>query len=222
VKLISGYQAWDRFAYKQACDDIGKASRTLGLAWESRQGYQHLTAQLRDQENVLNSISRSLRNEAPSLDLLKDLLANARRRAVMEQRHDDSVARLYRFFEGLAQSVLWERHELRTAAIPAERLPKNEEWERVRQRAKDTLAKLGLEDSYRLLLDLNDPLGKAFPRIARGGDIHKMLQERNSSLMAHGVQAVGTKVFNGMFQACLDLAGWSESDLTAFIRLPED
>jgi CRISPR-associated protein (TIGR02710 family) len=221
--MIEGFQDWDRFSYKGAQDKLTKSRRILALAWPARQGHSLLPARLEGLSKVLQSLLDAQRDEAPSEALLKDLLANALRRAEMEQRADDAVARLYRFIEGLAQQVLFDRHGLRTASLPVEKLPESPEWQRARERAEKGAVKLGLEESCRLLRDLGDPVGqRLFDRVARGGDLHNWLQERNSSLLAHGTKPVAPKVFEGFFDACLALSGWTRDNLTAFLRLPEE
>ena len=118
----------------------------------------------------VREIRSSLRDEAPSLPLLEDLLASAQRRQDMG-RYDDAVARLYRFMEGLAQCTLWERFQLRTGARPVEPLPQDSSWDGARSRAVEGCVQLGLKDAYRLLEARGDLLGAVAQRLGERGDL---------------------------------------------------
>lgn len=121
-----------------------------------------------------------------------DLLANADRRG-KERKFDDAVARLYRLAEYLAQHVLETKHGQKSGSI-------SKEWLKgkclLKKYAGDSSnnegnVKLGLQDCYSLLGDLGEPL-----KLNCG--LRNLLQSRNNSILAHGLQPVPEEVFTAL------------------------
>ena len=149
---------------------------------------------------------------------IADLLANALRRR-HEARYDDGVARLYRAIESLAQLSLAERHEIpSTDNVPLDRVPEplRDEWA---LRVRDGKLQVGLQDAFALLDELGDQTGKAFKALRLDDRERSPLAARNQSILAHGFEPVGMKVFDQVWRSAMSLGGFSDSELPEFSHL---
>lgn len=216
--LAEGYDAWDRFDHRSAADLLGRWSKSandFAALLDDGTRTDDLLSIVCGQLTHLRSLDAS---RGPSWPLVKDLLANARRRS-LEGRFDDAVARLYRAVEAIAQTRLSEKHEFQdTSKLPWERVPDplRSEWAPY---AVDRLLKIGLQDAYRLLRALADPVGIRFHELGLDDRERSPLASRNASILAHGYQPVSTKVDAVLWNASLALADLTEDDLPRFVRL---
>jgi len=195
VRIIDGFDRWDKF-------DQGNAARILrevGFHGPRNGAYQV-------KEDLLERI-RGMRSQADQgkidEDLLADLANNAWRRWY-EGKFDDAVARVYRLVEMLAQWVLQARHGIKTGNVDPARVP--ESWRgklEARRDRRDGRVKIGLAESYALLLELGSPLGALYQENGRLGEL---LGRRNSSILGHGMIPVGRETCEGLFAAALALA----------------
>ncbi|MCX7920372.1 MAG: TIGR02710 family CRISPR-associated CARF protein [bacterium] len=202
-QLAAGYSAWDRFDIKSAyeiffalnkTDDIDKILRAWGIKSKFESHLQYL---------------RMERDQQFSLHQAIDLFANAQRRAKTEKKFDDALARLYRLTEYLAQVRLahynlYKRvnnQEVDTEAIDLDRLAQLLPAQRLatyRNRTDPSSGKLrlALVESYRLLAELNDNLGKMFCNEYNQSDLKKLLTARNTSILAHGFQPIPESLYD--------------------------
>lgn len=121
--------------------------------------------------------------------LVNDLLRNVDVCATT-CRYDDAAGRLYRATELLAQIHLRRCYGINTAkvdlaspGIPAE----SHQWLSQYRKENGTIA-IGLFPAYRLLADMNDPLGKYAEK--RTNDLKKCIERRNTSIFAHGLTPI--------------------------------
>jgi CRISPR-associated protein (TIGR02710 family) len=216
--LAEGYDAWDRFDHQAAAarlNDVSKAANDVRILLGSRAKAEDLLTAVQVHHAHLMQLDAS---EGPSRALVADLLANARRR-LDEGRYDDAVARLYRAIEALAQTRFGEAHGLPdTSTVPLDRIPPplHDEWAPA---AADGMLKLGLQDDYRLLHALGDPLGAHFRQLGLDDRQRSPLAARNASILAHGFQPIGAKVCGQLDAAALALAGLEEGELPRFPKL---
>ncbi|TGH17923.1 MAG: TIGR02710 family CRISPR-associated protein [Aphanocapsa feldmannii 277cI] len=129
-------------------------------------------------------------------ELVQDLPLNAERR-VTQKRYDDAVGRLYRAMELTAQLLLCcgVRERLcgdgKTKGI-IEHLPerlRSAYLEKQKQSRKgEGPLQLALTESYKLLADLDHPVGARWNE--REGQLKGVLKHRNNSLFAHGFQPI--------------------------------
>jgi CRISPR-associated protein (TIGR02710 family) len=175
-------------------------------------------------ETIIRTIKRDqqtlqkLVDQPRSMAMVADLLGNARRRK-NEARCDDGVARLYRAIESIAQIALAERHGIpSTEAVALERVPESlrDRWVRS---AKDGKLHLGLQNAFALLDELGDQIGKAFYALGLHDTQRSPLSARNQSILAHGFQPVGFKVFDQLWSAAMKLGNFSNDDLSEFPHL---
>ena len=162
--LAKGLEAWERFDHDTALkclkshgEEFSEACRALRLiqGLEGASGYEKVF----------------------------DLLDNACRRA-SQGRYDDACARVYRALEMFAQIRLKKEYNLDSSNIRVKKLPIELKEKYKSKRGKSGKIQLALRNSYELLSDLNDPVGKLYEEVQ--DDIRKMLDLRNYSILAHG------------------------------------
>jgi CRISPR-associated protein (TIGR02710 family) len=217
AQLLEVFALWDQFHHSKAVNrlkDVEKNRNDLGYFLDE--------TSCRAVENSLGSWKQRLDVLAegkPSRQLIEDLIANAERRS-RESRYDDAVARLYRAVEAMAQWRLAERHNIPdTGAVTLEKIP---EPLRAELRAgADGALQLGLQNAYRLLEALGDPLGARFQALNLHDPQQSPLAERNQSILAHGWKPVSSQGWEALWKKVLELAselGISEPNL---LRFPE-
>ncbi|MFV1968996.1 MAG: TIGR02710 family CRISPR-associated CARF protein [Pirellulaceae bacterium] len=212
--LAEAYLAWDRFEHGKAADALEKLRKNLNdlSAVFSESAADTLSDRITRHIEHLSALRGS---QTISHPLVVDLLANACRRA-SEKRFDDAVARLYRVTEALAQMQLREQHEIEnTGNVPLERIPValQTEWS---GRVEEGGMRLGLQDAYRLLAELDDDLGRRFQSLQWQDRNRSPLVARNHSILAHGFGPVSEKTYNQLWKGCLELAGITEDQLPVF------
>jgi CRISPR-associated protein (TIGR02710 family) len=215
-QLCEGYGSWDRFQHQQALHRVGdvlKNTTDLQAVFGSNRSETIIRTIKRDQQTL-----QKLVDQPRSMAMVADLLGNARRRK-NEARCDDGVARLYRAIESIAQIALAERHGIpSTEAVALERVPESlrDRWVRS---AKDGKLHLGLQNAFALLDELGDQIGKAFYALGLHDTQRSPLSARNQSILAHGFQPVGFKVFDQLWSAAMKLGNFSNDDLSEFPHL---
>jgi CRISPR-associated protein (TIGR02710 family) len=215
-QLCEGYGLWDRFQHKEAIPhiaDVLKNANDLHAVLGPELSESLCRSIRRDQQRLQQLVAQPL-----SRVKIADLLANALRRR-HEARYDDGVARLYRAIESLAQLSLAERHEIpSTDNVPLNRVPEplRDEWA---LRVRDGKLQVGLQDAFALLDELGDQTGKAFKALRLDDRERSPLAARNQSILAHGFEPVGMKVFDQVWRSAMSLGGFSDSELPEFPHL---
>lgn len=230
-----GYYFWDNFHYEKGLNFLRQAeSRFNVLASASgrqvlkdflhalRLNVSHLERVKVELNLLVKSTSTKEKQkeaEAPAdgRALLLDLLANAVRRAEVEFKFDDAVARLYSAVEKIAKTRLLVAHgidnsDVDPAAIPDPKLA--EELARECRNDREGKIQLPLHRSFELLHALGDEVGETYQR--RQVELRKVLNIRNSSLLAHGYQPVTADTYQKLLAISLDFAGATREDLPVF------
>jgi len=189
--LSAAFAAWDRFDHAAALERL--------FAYRNRIGRD-----LNDHLGALGYLTRDCPEREP-LRLL-DLWHNAERRAV-QGRYDDAVARAYRLIEWSAQWLLDTRLAIKTADIPAERVPAGVNLEPDR----DGKRKAGLYLSWSLIGHWcgESPAGAFFA--AARDELRHHLQARNASILAHGFAPIDAGVWT-------KLHGWLDTAFLPMLR----
>jgi CRISPR-associated protein (TIGR02710 family) len=220
--LLDGFAHWERF-------DHGAAARSFRLFLAQRNLLAQLLTQAQvealavEGERALASLAGLEGNARASRAFVLDLLGNAHRR-LSERRYCDSVARAYRAVEAIAQWRLADFHGIAsTGAVSMEFVPEplRTEWSAA---AENGYLKLGLQDAYRLLESLGDPVGCRFESselsaIPAEGPPKSPLTARNASYLAHGFQPAPETVAQALVDAALMLLEASIRDLPRFPKL---
>jgi len=197
---VGFYDAWEKFDHEKAaklCADLKGFDR----AWNVD------TAQNRDIVSRIAKAREKARNEErdPGRRLVRlctscgpailaDLLANARRRGE-EHRWDDAVARLYRLVELAAQVVLAKKYGIATSDVSRDFLARKGLLSKYEVRGEGRV-RLGQKQAYGLLADLGEEIGRAYQSESR---LQEHLPARNDSILAHGLDPVGSGVYESLF-----------------------
>lgn len=201
-RIIQMFDRWDKF------DHLGCVEILRGPGFQSPR-----TAKYRVERRLIGRLERmhaEANDGRATEDLLADLANNAWRRW-REGKYDDAVARLYRLVEMLAQwALLQPPFSIKTGDVNLARVP--ESWRgklEAKRDRRDGRVKIGLAESYALLLDLGSPLGAAYQENGRLGEL---LGRRNSSILGHGMTPVGRETCESLFAAALALAEAAVAD----------
>lgn len=175
ISLARAFGAWDRFEHETAFD-------LLRIFHDRLSSYVDALVKLLG------------KSQTTHYERVWDLVRNAERRA--EQGHyDDAVLRLYRALELFAQIRLEQEYELNTENLDLSKLPHSARrmfaWQKDQGRKRITA---GLFDAYRLLSVLDDPVGTLYEE-EWANPIKDVLERRNRSILAHGTQPVGKKIW---------------------------
>lgn len=215
--LITGYDLWDRFQHNQAKNSMqkGKSSLRTYVSGADDPKLPKLLSQVEKNAEFLSSLEDKTKKDYL---LVADLISNAKRRADLEGKYDDAVARLYRAIEMIAQAKLSSQYEIKTSSVPLLRIPESIREEYIQKyKDKDGKIKVPLQASYRLLAELGDELGGKF--ILQQDEVDRLLRSRNSSILAHGTEPIKEEIFQKLFRFILDFTDYSEEDLPVFPKL---
>lgn len=178
--LSEGYAAWDVADYGTALERLRAAREELGVELSEAalaERAEELVGWISSHLPFLGRLRGRL-----SAENVADMLENARRRITDQGRYDDGVARLYRCVEMHHQRRLAER---------------GVRWEKLEEGVRERF----LEEAG--LKELPEVLGlrhaRVLDRILSGEDVEDeavlrdLLQKRNRSILAHGMEPVGEK-----------------------------
>jgi CRISPR-associated protein (TIGR02710 family) len=191
MTLSQGFDAWDRFDHQRARELLTPYRRDIA----PKNPHYFMLIDL-------------LCSDKPHSEPLKiyDLWLNALRRSA-QGRFDDAVARLYRIIEWIAQWVLRKEFAISTYDIPEEFIPDDlrEPQEGALRKNRDGKYQAPLYYAWELVrLKSQGPIGDTIRKSSKA--LLAPLQIRNSSILAHGFQPVGTKEWESMRQ-------WFEKNL---------
>lgn len=220
ISAITAYAAWDRFQHGEATDPLKTGITELESYAEitGDAAVRELVEGLQTNLAFLNQLREKSRGfkELANGHLL-DLLANAWRRG-REGRYDDAVARLYRSLELAAQLAL-KKYSIDTGDVRLEQIPEPIRDEYQRKYSSKGKIKIPLEASLRLLEELRDELGERYS--SHGTELRKILDSRNSSILAHGSQPIKQSTFEKFFTIVLEFAGVDKNQLPSFPHWPD-
>lgn len=214
--LADAYAAWDRFDHRSARSHLANVVKNANdlLAVFGHRAHRSLMEHVaRSQAALAALIDADTQRDRT----IPDLLANADRRAA-EGRYDDSVARIYRAVEALAQNRLKAAYGVETHAVPLGALS-DELRAKAASFSNAGAVKLGLQDAYALLRHYGDPLGQRFEDLGWHILEGSPLIARNQSILAHGFAPVSEANFRTLMQGALHLAGLEAKDIPCFPRL---
>ena len=218
VDLSEGYALWDAFDYKGGWNKLQSARKALEMAalFGGPSGISGLMSGLK--ENILFLEKIVMGRQEVKAEIFLDLLANARRRAELEQRYEDATERLYRAIEVLAQVRLSEKG-FNTNDIDTVRLPASlrEEFTRRYTSRIDGKIKVGLEAAYGLLLELGDELGLAFNK--HWNSLKVLFEARNLSILAHGFAPIKPERYQQLWEMALKISDTRPERLPQFPRM---
>jgi CRISPR-associated protein (TIGR02710 family) len=179
LSLADAYSHWDLFCHTHFQGEYSKA----------RFGGDPALGQFKAQSETVRAVlelGKTLAAGKLSDLAVIDLINNARRR-IEEGKYDDATARLYRACEMLAQWRLASSHGIDSANVDLSKVPNgSKHWLETCRSPKGDIH-VGLRKAYRLLDEMQDPLGKQF---TADKTLPGVLRERNESILAHGTKPV--------------------------------
>ena len=183
ISACHAFDAWDRLAYGEA--------RQLLTPYR-----QHFV----DHYLVLEALCL----DSPLDRYLKveEILLGAERRAA-QGRYDDSLARLYRALEMIAQIRLGT-YGIDTASVDLSRVPEGERAGLGSQRAVDGKVVLNLFSAWTLLEALGDAALSNWFR-QRKDQVKDFLIVRNQSILAHGTTPIDVAVYRSQGERTIEL-----------------
>ncbi|MGB9625689.1 MAG: TIGR02710 family CRISPR-associated CARF protein [Phycisphaerae bacterium] len=199
--LGEAYEAWDRFDYRAAAAKLRDSQRywpqdrpadALAGRPSTMWTWVENAGKLAANYALIQAVRDAVKDGEFAPAIAGDLLANADR-CLRRKDWDDAVTRLYRACELLAQIRLWREYKQKTGNIDPTQLPDllRAEYAKRKEACGKNKLELGLREAYRLLEQLEDPLGTEFAKRYgthdRRGELQGLLGSRNSSLLAHGV-----------------------------------
>lgn len=213
-EMVIGYDLWDRFKHSEAKKHLYRSRDVLFVLGTEKKEIRVIA---HDLEKNLQFIEGLTAGNKPSIFHFRDLLANAKRRADLEKKFDDAVARLYRAIEVLAQVELKESYGIETSNVRVKDIPENIQDEFLKKYLdeKNSKIKIPLHASYRLLKELKNELGENFFKYY-DGEILPLLHIRNFSILAHGFEPVDEKIFQKLWDSIMKFSGTKEEDLPKF------
>jgi CRISPR-associated protein (TIGR02710 family) len=214
---IEGYKLLDRFSHRDALNRIGKSLSKLepyAMSMKSGEGIKEMTISMKKNKEFLDVLVND--KERQNEYKVFDLLANARRRA-NENRYDDAVARLYRVIEAYAQFKLESKYGIKTSDVKLAEIPEDlkEVYIKKYKDENDERIKLPLYASYELLKYKGDEVGIRFFQ-QYDATLKRLLDTRNSSILAHGFVSVKEETFKNMYDAILSFTDIKGSNLPEF------
>lgn len=166
--------------------------------------------------------SAELTEDVDGSAIVMDLVANAIRRAELEHRYDDAVARLYSAVEKHAKLRLKaaygiDNSDVDLAKIADEKFRGKLERECACERDGVKVVQIPLHRSFELLRVLGDQVGRAYD-VCRD-NLAKVLTTRNMSLLAHGFAPVTEATYSALLDIALKFLDLGREDLPRFARM---
>jgi CRISPR-associated protein (TIGR02710 family) len=219
TSAVAGYRDWDNFRHRDALPKLGEQALRFLRPYARGARHPDLAHFVLEVEANLEFLQRLLAADTHDGAYIRDLIANADRRARIEGKYEDAVARLYSALERAARFRLRRQYRISTEDVKREQLPEALRTDYLQKYLdpRDGKLKVPLAAAYQLLEALGDDLGHAF--MARQEDILKLLSMRNSSPLGHGENPVGQEGYT-QFRTCLmELLNIDESALPHFPEL---
>lgn len=235
--LAEGYYAWDNFNHGRALQWLKRGEsqlRNYSAASPQaavRRFHAEVATNLPLLEGIHLELGRLVKSTPGKKDkqsaqpagesslLVMDLVANAMRRADLEFKFDDAVARLYSAIEKLAKYRLKIAHQIDSSAVDLTQVPVSFHAELTHcanPREGDKI-QIPLHKSYELLAVLGDPLGAAYA--TQSEQLRKVLSIRNMSLLAHGFEPVSEETYRKLLAIALAFLGVKPEELPRFPQI---
>ncbi len=180
VAVAYGY--WDRFKHREMRGEIekAKAERFFDLK---------IFIPNAETKRLLVKIGKDMQEEQPTWEIMADIYCNAKRRYA-EGKYDDTLARIYRLTEMLAQLILLRTYGINPSDVDLAKVPKEiHPFLETNKNAEGTI-QIGLLKDYLILDSLRDPLGRHF---MKNTPFQGLLKKRNRTILAHGFFPVSEK-----------------------------
>jgi len=218
--LATGLSLWDQFNHKEAASSLAEGIKRLrdyaGNYADPK--WEEMLAGMECCKKMLDGILRDTHGLSRfHYVLIDDLLNNARRR-MTDSRYDDAAARIYRALELYGQIVFMKVAGCSNSNVPLEKIPEPIRNEFIRKYADPQTGtiRLPLQATFRFLQAARHEAGiRFFQKIA---EIKKIQNNRNESILAHGINPVGVNAAESIFRIVSEFVGFR--NIMDFPRLP--
>ncbi|AEH45206.1 CRISPR-associated protein, TIGR02710 family [Thermodesulfatator indicus DSM 15286] len=199
--IIKAYHSWDLFKHHEAEKYFSKAE----TAFKKLEKNEFIS--LFPEKKTLKSLKilgNFIYQNKKDKIIIADLLANAKRR-IKEGKYDDAMARLYRIFELVGQTILFSKYGLNSSDLDLDKIrnllgSKFEKWTSLLQRdPTDNKVKIGARKVYELLNDLGHNVRKELE------SFKTLLAQRNNSILAHGLKPIEKETVEKLWEKIFDL-----------------
>ncbi len=205
--LFEHYQTSLRADFQDALDRLRRHAVSATVGGE----FHTFVDEVERLADVVEELSRAPR---PSLLAVADLVQNARRK-ILQGHYDDAVARLYRAFEAIAQFYLKTEFAI-DASQPnwSSRSPSIRDA--VRRACGQLPSKIANVHGWNILRELKHPSAAHVFHRRKDGQwrmkLEGLLNDRNSSILAHGWQPISARRAERMLERISKLLDQIESD----------
>jgi CRISPR-associated protein (TIGR02710 family) len=198
VKISEGYRDWDLFRYKNCARTMESGLESLRrLSMQYQADIERLSQFIAAVASNITHLN-SLPSGSLSLEIVAEMAANARRRAE-EGKYDDAVARLYRALEMIAQCRFQEVFGQSTARFPLAKLDEKIRTEFFPKKPIESVVDIPMKRAFEVLDRSGDKIGRRFID-NYDGRIQKILDRRNKSILAHGVEPLDKEDFERLYR----------------------
>lgn len=220
--IFNAYYYWDTFDHKKARLLFKSTVPKLEAVIEA----EHIfTPYLISVYNCIKDNYEFISSMSPNIlswNIIWDLLANAKRRAVLEHKYEDATARCYAAIEKIAKHELMKTYGINNSDAKPELIPDSLRNEYIKKYMTKTLNKnnsiseamqFGITASFRILFENSNKYGHKFFELE---NIKDHLSERNKSILGHGMEPSNEKKFTNLFNDALYILGIEENKLPVF------
>ncbi|MCE1248272.1 MAG: TIGR02710 family CRISPR-associated CARF protein [Firmicutes bacterium] len=181
LNFCMGFEAWDRFDHRKALEHLKPLAGTKAV----RESFLFLKKVINSRFIIDEEYGKEGGMPGHKYEVIEDLLLNAKRRA-FQGRYDDAVGRVYRAMELLAQLRLKLNYNIITGNVDLNNPSITDTLrEKLEKKKNDRgIVQIALRQSYELLYELGDPVGKDYAE--HNNKLMDSLKLRNDSLFAHG------------------------------------
>lgn len=214
LNLCKSYYAWDNMEFEHAYNHLKKVDISL---FEFLEIQDTLKKNIKALGTIVNSRSLNLKN----CYILASLINNSIRKAE-DYKFDDAIARLYRSFELIAQIKL-NSYNINSSDIDVDVLFENnvspDFIDALEKTREDGKIRIGLVMDFLLLNELGDNLGRYY--IENESRIKNLIQKRNNSILAHGLNSQSREDFDEFLEVVVNLARKLDKGMNKFLRETE-
>ena len=213
--IADGYGLWDNFQHREAWGKLKPSHKSLEMAtiFGGQPGINTFVTRLKENLAFLERLV--VGTPGIKQEHFLDLMANAKRRADLEYKYDDAVARLYRAIEAYAQ-IRFASFGINTSDIHEDQLPgevRAEFTNKYRDNI-DNRIKLPLYGAYKVLELLKEPAGAIF--FEQWPQMKLLLDSRNKSILAHGLDPIKRERYAEMFKLVCKISGIAADTIPRF------
>ncbi|MGH9396303.1 MAG: TIGR02710 family CRISPR-associated CARF protein [Terriglobia bacterium] len=201
ARLAECFASADRFQFNNVTHEYNRLRDRLNLILSHRGQYPLFVALGRLAEHWHSVEQERIGDDGQQIsDTLRELLANAERRAA-QGRYDDAIARLYRAAELFAHGKLYEAFQAKLGTVQRHQIPQEHlnRWVKAFGAGDGDVYKLGVRDAFRALALSRIPEHQTIA--GRYESIRNHLLKRNNSILAHGLQPCDKEAFAGFWES---------------------